>query len=76
MGLRQRQADEPAAFAHHEVDVLGPHLLGGHDEIAFVLAVLVVDDDDHAARADFFEDFGNGREAHFCTSRSAKRRST
>ena len=76
MRLRQRQADQAAAFAHHEVDVFGPHLLGGHDEIAFVLAILVVDDDDHAAGADLFEDFGDRREAHACTSRSANRRST
>ena len=31
---------------------LGRHLLGGHREVALVLAILVVDDDDHAAGAD------------------------
>ena len=76
MRLRQRQAHEPAAFAHHEVHVFGPHLLGGHDQIAFVLAILVVDDDDHAPGADFFEDFRNRRKAHGLTPRSAKSRST
>ena len=29
--------------------VLGRHLLGGDDQVAFVLAILVVDDDDHVA---------------------------
>ncbi len=76
MRLGQRQADEAAAFAHHEVDVLGPHFFGGHDEIAFVLAIFVVDDDDHAARAYLVENLGNGREAHRRTSRSGNRRST
>ena len=32
----------------HEVDGLGRDLLGGHGEVALVLAVLVVDDHDHA----------------------------
>src|SRR5262249_39200717 len=33
----------------HEGDLLGLRLLGGHDEVALVLAVLVVDDDDQLA---------------------------
>src|SRR5690606_37160948 len=37
---------------------------GGHDQVAFVLAVLVVDDDDHAAGAEFFKQFGDGGERH------------
>ena len=37
-----------------------PHQFGGHDQVAFVLAVLVVDDHDHAAGADFFQQFGDG----------------
>ena len=45
---RQREADEAAAFLGHEVDVLGGGELGGHREVALVLAVLVVADDDHA----------------------------
>ena len=47
-----RQADQAAAVLGHEVDRLGRHLLGGHRQIAFVLAILVVDDDDHLAAAD------------------------
>ena len=53
--LRQRQADQAARFADHEIDVLGPHFFGGHDQVAFVLAILVVDDHDHVAGADFGE---------------------
>ena len=47
-----RQADQAAAVLGHEVDRLGRDLLGGHRQIAFVLAILVVDDDDHLAAAD------------------------
>ncbi len=46
------RADQAAALAHHEGDDLGGHLLGGDDEVALVLAVLVVDDHDGAARGD------------------------
>ena len=46
-----RQADQAAAVLGHEVDRLGRHLLGGHRQVAFVLAILVVDDDDHLAAA-------------------------
>jgi hypothetical protein len=34
----------------HEVDLLGRGHLGGHDEVALVLAVLVVDEHEHPAR--------------------------
>jgi len=47
----QRQADQAAAVARHEVDVLGAGKRGCHDQVAFVLAVLVIHDDDHLALA-------------------------
>ena len=43
------EADEAAAEAGHEVDGLGGAELGGEGEVTLVLAILVVDDDDHAA---------------------------
>jgi hypothetical protein len=52
---RQRQADQAARMRDHEVDVGRLHQLGGHDQVALVLAVLVVDDDDHATVADLFQ---------------------
>ncbi|MGY4517196.1 hypothetical protein ACVWWW_002764 [Lysobacter sp. HA18] len=61
---RQRHAHQPPRMRDHEVDVLRPHEFRGHDQVAFVLAILVVDDDDHSAGADFFQQFGNRREAH------------
>ena len=44
---RHRQADQAAAVRHHEVDDVRRDLLGGNREVAFVLAILVVDDDHH-----------------------------
>ena len=49
---RHRQADQAAAVRRHEVDRLRRDLLGGDRQVAFVLAILVVDDDDHLAGAD------------------------
>ena len=40
----------------------GRDLFGGHGEVAFVFAVLVVDEDDHAALADLFDGFFDGSE--------------
>src|SRR5215469_3897189 len=50
--LGQREADEPAPEACHEVDGFGARELGGHAQVALVLTVLVVDQDHHAARGD------------------------
>jgi hypothetical protein len=61
---RQAQADQAARMARHEIDVLGPHLARGHDQIALVLAVLVIEDHDHAAGGDVGEDLGDGGEGH------------
>ena len=71
----QRQADEAAAEARHEVDVFGAHLLRRHDEVAFVLAILVVHDHHHAAGGDVGEDFLDAvQRFHVCSGRV--RRST
>ncbi len=63
-GAVQRQAHQATAMGDHEVDVAGLDQLGGHDQVAFVLAVFVIDDDDHAAQADVFQDFRNRGEIH------------
>ena len=46
---RHCQADDAAAVPHHEVDGFGRHLLRGDDQVALVLAILVIDEHDHAA---------------------------
>ena len=47
----ERQADETARVRRHEVDLLGRDLLGRDAEVALVLAILVVHEDDHATGA-------------------------
>ena len=55
--LREREADQATAVPRHEVDVLGPHAGGRHDEVALVFPIFVVHDDDHAAGGELGEDF-------------------
>ena len=60
--LGQAEADEPAGVRDHEVDRLGRRELGRDRQVALVLAVLVVDDDDEAALADLLDRLLDGRE--------------
>ena len=53
--LGQAEADQAARVRGHEVDRLGRRELGGDDEVALVLAVGVVDDDDELAVADVLD---------------------
>ena len=56
----EREADQPAGVAHHEGQRLRGGELGGDDEIALVLAVLVIDQDEHAAGLGFGDQLGGG----------------
>ena len=58
--LGERETDQPAPVGGHEVDVLGGDPLGRDAEIALVLAILVVHEDDHAAGTEVFERFFDG----------------
>ena len=62
----QRQADQPATLLGHEVDRLGRGELRGHRQIALVLAILVVADDDHLALADVLDRLLDRRERGGC----------
>ena len=53
--LGQAEADQPARVRRHEVDRVRRRELRGDRQVALVLAVLVVDDDDHAAFADVLD---------------------
>ena len=70
---QDRHAELPAAVGDHEVDRLGRHLLGGADEVALVLAVLGVDDDDHPALADGLDGFFDGGELRWTCWRHCRR---
>src|SRR6266478_3794262 len=60
--LGEGEADEAAAVLSHKVDGVRGDFFGGHGEVAFVFAVLVVNEDDHAALANFFDSFLDGGE--------------
>ena len=49
---RERHADQPGGVGQEEGDLLGGDGVGRHDQVALVLAVLVVDHDDDLAPAD------------------------
>ena len=48
----EREADQAPGVRGHEIDHLGGDLLRGADQVALVLAVLVVRDDDELPRPD------------------------
>jgi hypothetical protein len=66
--LGQGQADEAAGVADHEIDRLGRHVFGGKYEVAFILAVFLVDQNDHAPGAQFVNDFLGGGDGHVDSS--------
>src|ERR671917_238064 len=53
---RHRKADQTATVDGHEVDVVRSNKLGGHGQVALVLTVLVVTNDDHLALLDVLDD--------------------
>lgn len=48
IAARKREAYKPAPLGRHEADSLGSGVLGEHRQIPLVLAVGIVDQDDHA----------------------------
>ena len=56
----QGQADQATAVLGHEVDRFGRDMVGGQNQVAFVLAVFLVDEDDHLADAHVGNDLVNG----------------
>ena len=60
--LGETQTDQPARVGRHEVDRLGRRELGRNRQVALVLAVGIVDDDDHPALADVLDRFLDRRE--------------
>ena len=52
---RHRYAEHAAGVLEHEVDLLGGNHFGGDDEVALVLAVLVIDDNHEFALAEILQ---------------------
>ena len=59
----ERKANQAARVLRHEIDGFWCDFFGGHREVAFVFAILVVDEDDHAALANVFYGLFNGGES-------------
>ena len=55
--LRDGGTEHAATVLEHEVDFLRGDLFGGYDEVAFVLAVFVVDNNEELAFAEVFDRF-------------------
>ncbi len=70
----ERETDEAAAELGHEIDGFGSDFFRGHGEVAFVFAVLVIDQDDHAALADFLDGFFDGGEIGLVVAHDFPRR--
>jgi hypothetical protein len=56
----EREADEAAGMFGHVIDRFRIADLGWYYEVALVLAVFVIDQNDHAASFGFGDDFFNG----------------
>jgi hypothetical protein len=57
--LGKGETDESATVASHEIDGFGRNVLRGQGKVAFVFAVFIVDNDNHASGADFGDGAGN-----------------
>ena len=63
----QGETNQPPAMLGHEIDDFRSDVLGRDGEIAFVLAILVVYNDQHPACAKVLNRLRNGRERHMYT---------
>ena len=59
-----RHADQTAAVLREEVDLLGRDEVRGEHEVAFVLAVLLIDEDDHPAGLEVGDDLRGRAQGH------------
>ena len=64
----ERKADQAAGVPGHEIDDLGRDHLGRDGDVAFVLAIFIVDDDEHPPGPKVFDGFGNGSKRHSLNS--------
>ena len=54
--LGQGQTDQATRVLDHEIDRFGRDVLGGDDDVAFVFAIFLVDQDDHLAGTNVGDD--------------------
>ena len=73
--LGHRQADQPPTVLRHEVDGFGRDFFRGHAQVALVLAVFVVHQDNHPAGPNFLDRLLNGRDMRaFMLGRAGRHR--
>src|SRR4029434_941578 len=58
------ETNQTTGMTGHEIDDLGSDLLGCADEIAFILSIFVVNDNDHPSVADLCDGFLDSRNRH------------
>src|SRR2546428_426121 len=69
-------ADQPPPVLGHEVDGLGRRFVGRHEQVALVLTVLVVGDQEHPALPDLLDGLFDTREPAHDDPRNASERTT
>ena len=62
---RDGGAEHATSILQHEVDLLGRNLLGRYNEVAFIFAVLVVDNNDKLAVFNIFYSIFNATQCCF-----------
>src|SRR5208283_3919994 len=66
----QGQADQASSVGGHKVDGLRRDHFCRHDQVAFVLAILIIDDDNHASASKFANGVFNTLEGRLFSSHS------
>src|SRR5205085_7422158 len=62
--FRQRQANQSARVARHEIDYFRCDFFRSANQITFVFAIFVIDDDDHSSLTNVSGGVRNGSECH------------
>jgi hypothetical protein len=64
---REREAYQTAPVRGHEIDDLRSDFFRGNRQVAFILPVFIVNDNQNAPGADLLDRFGNGDEGHIAS---------
>ena len=60
----QRQTDQPAGVGHHEIDGRRRRMLRCKNDVSFILPVFIIDQDNHLAGFEIFQNFRYRAEWH------------
>jgi hypothetical protein len=62
--LRDAQADESPTVPRHEVDRLGRYVVGRYRQVALILPILIIDENDHLPGTNVVESLFDCRKSH------------